>query len=92
VLENYKTAPIDEKLRAMLGFLEKLSLAPESVGPADVAALRAQAITRAAARDALYVCFLFNVYDRLADAMGWELMDDGGYQATANHLLKRGYL
>jgi hypothetical protein len=29
VLENYRTAPIDEKLRAMLGLLETFTLHPE---------------------------------------------------------------
>jgi hypothetical protein len=40
------------------------------------------------------VAFLFNVYDRLADAMGWHVPDRQGgyYQAAAKRLLKHGYV
>ena len=31
-------------------------------------------------------------YDRLADALGWYLPDSGGYAASAQNLMKRGYL
>jgi len=37
VLEDYRTAPIDEKLRAMLGLLEMFTLRPEVL---DVARIR----------------------------------------------------
>jgi len=33
VLRDWRTAPLDPKLRATLGFLEKLTLAPTEVGP-----------------------------------------------------------
>jgi hypothetical protein len=33
VLDDWRTAAINEKLRAMLGFLEKLTLSPNSVKP-----------------------------------------------------------
>jgi hypothetical protein len=37
VLDDYRTAPIGERLCATLSFLEKLTLSPDEVGPADVA-------------------------------------------------------
>ena len=52
VLNDWRTAPIDAKLRAMLGFLEKLTLTPAEVGPADVAPLRAAGLSDAAIEDA----------------------------------------
>ncbi len=42
--------------------------------------------------DAINVCALFNIYDRLADALGWYLPDAAGYAASAQNLMKRGYL
>ena len=36
VLTDWRTAPIDARLRATLGFLEKLTLAPTEVRPADL--------------------------------------------------------
>ncbi|HLQ69803.1 MAG TPA: hypothetical protein VK124_09795 [Gemmatimonadales bacterium] len=92
VLHDWRTAPIDAKLRAALGFLEKLTLQPDSVRPTDVAPLRAAGISDEGIEDAIQVCTLFNVYDRLADAMGWHLPDQAGYAASGHNLMKRGYL
>ena len=92
VLENYRTAPIDEKLRAMLGLLDKLTLAPASLSPDDVRPVLAAGVTREAIRDAFYVAFLFNTYDRLADTLGWELPDPRYYPKAGAFLLKKGYL
>ena len=45
VLADWRTAPLDPKLRATLGFLEKLTLAPADVRPADLAPLRAAGVS-----------------------------------------------
>jgi alkylhydroperoxidase family enzyme len=92
VLTDWRTAPVDPKVRATLGFLEKLTLAPTQVGPADVALLRAAGVSDEAVEDAIQVCVLFNIYDRLADAMGWHLPGPDGYAASGRNLMKRGYL
>jgi alkylhydroperoxidase family enzyme len=92
VLADWRTAPLDQKLRATLGFLEKLTLAPASVGAADVAPLRAAGVSDAAIEDAVEVCVLFNVYDRLADALQFYLPDRDGYAASGHSLLKYGYV
>jgi alkylhydroperoxidase family enzyme len=92
VLDDYRTAPIDEKLRAMLGLLETFTLRPGQLGPADVRAVLATGVTREAIRDAFYVAFLFNTYDRLADTLGWELPEQGYYVKAGQFLLKKGYL
>jgi uncharacterized peroxidase-related enzyme len=92
VLTDWRTAPIDARLRATLGFLEKLTLAPTEVRPADLAPLRAAGVTDEGVEDAIHVCALFNIYDRLADSMGWHLPGADGYAASGRNLLKRGYL
>jgi hypothetical protein len=78
-------------VRATLGLLEKVTLTPEHVRPADVEAVRAAGVSDQAVSDALHVCFSFNLIDRLADAFGWHVqtVDEFGKDATA--LLKRGY-
>jgi alkylhydroperoxidase family enzyme len=91
VLDDYRTAPIDEKLRAMLALLETFTLRPEAMGPADVRAALAAGVTREQVRDAFYVAFLFNTYDRLADTLGWELPEEGYYAKAGQFLLKKGY-
>lgn len=91
VLEDWRTAPIPEKLRAMLGFLEKLTLHPEAVGPADMAPLREVGLTDEEIADAIHVCAAFNLINRVADALGFELQKDVGYHRYADLLLKMGY-
>ena len=92
ILADYRTAPIDEKLRAMLELLEVFTLRPEALTPDVVRAVLATGVTREAIRDAFYVAFLFNTYDRLADTLGWELPDEAYYPKAGQFLLKKGYL
>ena len=92
VLEDWRSAPIDARLRAQLGFLEKLTLRPDEVRPRDVEPLRAAGLSDHAIEDAIQVCALFNIYDRMADSLGWYLPDQAGYAASASNLMKRGYL
>ena len=91
VLDDYRTAPIDEKLRAMLGLLETFTLRPDEISAADVRPVLDAGVTREAIRDAFYVAFLFNTYDRLADTLGWELPEQRYYDKAGQFLLKKGY-
>ena len=76
----------------MLGLLEIFTLRPNTISAADVRAVIDTGVTREAIRDAFYVGFLFNVYDRLADTLGWELPDARYYPRAGRFLLKKGYL
>ena len=91
VLEDYRTAPVDERMRAMLGLLETFTLRPGELAPDDVRAVLATGVTREMIRDAFYVAFLFNGYDRLADTLGWELPENAYYGKAGKFLLKKGY-
>jgi alkylhydroperoxidase family enzyme len=91
VLDDFETAPIDERLRSTLRFLRKLVLDPDSVSPDDVRPMLVAGVSREAAADVVYVCFLFSIYTRLADTLGWALLDDAGYRASGRRLLQRGY-
>jgi uncharacterized peroxidase-related enzyme len=91
VLADYRTAPIPEKLRATLAFLEKLTLRPDEVGPDDVAPLRAAGLSDEEIEDAIHVCALFNLINRVADSLGFELANAEGYQISARMLLTKGY-
>jgi alkylhydroperoxidase family enzyme len=91
VRDNYKTARISEKLRAMLGLLETFTLHPDKMSPEKVRAAMAHGVTKEAIRDAFYVAFLFNTYDRLADTLGWELPDRAYYLKAGQRLLHHGY-
>jgi alkylhydroperoxidase family enzyme len=91
VLRDVDAAPIDARLRAALKFARKMTLEPDALAPADVAALRAAGISTAAAREAAWVTAAFNVMPRLADTLGWHVPDDASFAMGAKMLLKRGY-
>ena len=92
MLADWRTAPVDPKVRATLGFLEKLTLAPAEVRPVDVAPLRGAGVSDAAIEDAIHVCVLFNIYDRLADSLTFHLPGPDGYAASGRSLMQRGYV
>lgn len=93
MLDDDAAAPIDAKLRATLRLLRKMTLDHRNLGVEDVRAVLAVGVSRAAINDALEVAFLFNVYDRLADSMGWDVpaAGSGYYQVAARRLIRRGY-
>lgn len=92
VLEDYRAAPIPERLRAMLAFLEKLTLRPAEVGPEDMEPLRAAGLADEEIEDAIHVCANFNVINRMADSLGFRLPSREVYEVSARMLLKSGYL
>lgn len=92
VNNDWRTAPLNEKLRAMLGLLEKVTLTPARVSPADVEPLLALGITAQAIKDALLVCAYFNMIARLADAFDVSIPSPAGFAQTGKRLLDHGYL
>jgi hypothetical protein len=70
-----------------------MTLDHSKLGRDDVRAVLAKGVSKQAIADALEVAFLFNVYDRLADTMGWHVpdKDSGYYGLAAKRLLNHGY-
>lgn len=75
----------------MLGLLETFTLHPEQLSASSVRSVLDAGVTLEAVRDAFYVAFLFNTYDRLADALGWQLPNPPYYPKAGQFLLKKGY-
>jgi alkylhydroperoxidase family enzyme len=90
-LADWRTAPVGARLHAMLGFLEKLTLTPDRVGTGDIALLRSAGLTDRAIREAIYVCFLFSVMDRLADAFDFTIPSAKSQDRAARFLYRLGY-
>lgn len=91
VLTDWRTAPIGSGLRATLGLLEKLTLAPDAVTPADLAAPRAAGVSDEAIEDAIAICALFNIVDRIADTLDFTPPTPSQAARGAAAQLKRGY-
>lgn len=75
----------------MLRLLVKVTLEHDTLAADDVRCALDRGVSREAVRDAFYVAFLFNTYDRLADTLGWELPADRYYPKAGRFLLKFGY-
>lgn len=75
------------KLRAVFALLERVVTDPDGASAGDVEAARAAGVTDEAIVDALYVAFMFNLVNRLANAFGysWETEEERLLLARALH-------
>lgn len=92
VIDDWRTAPVSEKLRATLGLLEKVTCDPSLVTSSDMVLLLVQGISKCAIEDALLICACFNLISRIADAFDVAIPSAEGFAYTAEHLLGHGYL
>jgi uncharacterized peroxidase-related enzyme len=90
VLADLETAPIDERLRATVRMLRKLTR-EHSVDADDMRAMLAAGVSREQVEDALAVGFVFNTVDRLSRTFGWVVAGPKAFAAGARFLLVRGY-
>ena len=91
VLADWRTAPVSEPMRAMLGFLEKMCKAPDTLGPEDGAALRAAGLSEQAIDDAVAICASFNIIVRLADTFEFAIPSPEQLERSGRSMLTRGY-
>ena len=92
VVADWRTAPLRPELAATLVVLEKQTLRPDELEPADAEAARAAGVSDQALRDAATVCALFNMIVRLADSLGWDVPSWEHLQQRAPAMLEGGYL
>lgn len=91
VLDDYHSAPIDDRLRAALEFVEALTVDPSALERARVERLRARGVSDQALVDAAHVAAAFAILNKLADAFGWDALSDTAYATRAQSSLDRGY-
>jgi alkylhydroperoxidase family enzyme len=68
-----------------------VTLAPADVGAEDVEGARAAGVSDGAIEDALAVCAYFNLIDRVADSLGFDLPSREEHAAYAPAFLAEGY-
>jgi alkylhydroperoxidase family enzyme len=68
-----------------------MTLRPGDLRGDQVARLLEAGVSEEGVVDALYVGFLFNVIDRIADALGFEVVSAERFDKGADYLLKHGY-
>jgi hypothetical protein len=90
-VDDWRTAPLRPELKATLVFLEKLTVRPDELTPADADAVRAAGVSDQALRDAATVCSLFSMIVRLADSIGWDVPAWDVLMQRAPVMLEGGY-
>ncbi len=90
-LDHWREAGFEPRISAMFELLEKLTLSPDEVSAGDIETLRAAGVSDAAIMDALYVCFLFNAVNRMANALGYNWDTEADALKIAAILNRTGY-
>ncbi len=91
VFEDWRTAPVEEPLRAALGFVEALTLRPDEIGPETMKPLREAGLSDRDIEDVAVVCSLFSVIVRIADTLEFDIPPEEHLEKMAGIMLKRGY-
>jgi alkylhydroperoxidase family enzyme len=91
ILTDWRTAPISNKLRAMLGFLARFTHSPGGITRNDIEVLRKAGVSDCAFVDAVYICMGFNVINRIADAMDFKVPTADVFTSSAKFMRKFGY-
>jgi uncharacterized peroxidase-related enzyme len=65
-------AVFSPRVRAAFALLETLTLSPDQATPADIAEVRAAGVSDEGVTDLLYLVFLFNAVNRMANALDYE--------------------
>ena len=91
VLDDYQTAPIDERDKALFRFLEKMNAQSNRITQNDVDVLKAAGWSEDAIYDAITVCALFKFYNAWIDATGVHDMPAAAYEMSGKRLATQGY-
>jgi len=84
-------ASVRPELAAVLPLLEKVTRTPDLVGPSDVETVRVAAVPDEAIVDALHVNFIFNVMNRLANALDFAWDSDEHVRVGAKVIHRISY-
>ena len=92
VLEDYRTAPIDDREKALFAFIEKMNEQSNSVRREDIDRLTAAGWSQEAIYDAITVCALFKFYNAWIDATGVHDLPAGAYEMSGRRMAAEGYI
>jgi uncharacterized peroxidase-related enzyme len=92
VRADYRTAPVSEKLKALLAIAAKVQRDGRLVTAEDVAAARAEGATDVEIHDTVLIAAAFCMYNRYVDGLGtWAPQDPAAYEVMGEDLVRRGY-
>lgn len=86
------TAPVTEKMKALLAIAAKVQKDGRTVTSADVAAARQHGATDIEIHDTVLIAAAFCMYNRYVDGLAtWTPDDQGLYDTSATMIVERGY-
>lgn len=92
VKEDFATAPISKKLKALLTIAGKVQQDGKLVTTADVEAARREGATDVEIHDTVLIASAFSMYNRYVDGLDtWQPDDPDLYAQMGQHLAKEGY-
>jgi uncharacterized peroxidase-related enzyme len=92
VKRDPESAPISDKLRALLRIAAKVQVDGRTVSEADVAAAREQGATDTELHDTVLIAAAFCMYNRYVDGLAtWAPTDPGVYEESARRVVEHGY-
>jgi uncharacterized peroxidase-related enzyme len=90
-LADYHAAPISERLKVALEFLETMTLRPTELTSKHAKAVLAAGVSAEALKDAIAVGAVFNIVTRYANTLDFAIPTADEFHRAATMLLKRGY-
>lgn len=92
VKQNIETAPVSEKMKALLTIASQTRQSGKAVTPAAIARANAAGATDVEIHDTVLIAALFCLYNRYVDGLGTALPADAGYyNILAGRLVNHGY-
>ena len=91
VLADYRTAPIDDRQKALFAFIEKMNEQSNLVRRGDIERVKTAGWSEEAIYDAITVCSLFKFYNAWIDATGVHDLPAGAYEMSGKRLATQGY-
>jgi alkylhydroperoxidase/carboxymuconolactone decarboxylase family protein YurZ len=93
VKTDFLSAPVSEKLKALLAVAGKVQQDGKLVTAAEVEAARRQGATDLEIHDTVLIAAAFCMFNRYVDGLGtWQPRDPAMYEQMGKHLAEEGYV
>ena len=92
MLNDYRTAPIDDREKALFAFIEKMNEQSNLVRREDIDRAKAAGWSEEALYDAISVCALFKFYNAWIDATGVHDLPAAAYEMSGKRMATEGYM
>ncbi len=91
VLNDLENSPLEEKEKALLRFVRKLTIDSGSIALADVETLESAGWDDSSIYYAIAACALFNFYNRFVSGNGVGMISDQAFRHLSRRMAQKGY-